>query len=58
MHFYSGTETGSTTVRPVDFLVVSMIVTHNVRDFDGVEEQFGIRIATPGVLLMEMEGLA
>lgn len=37
---------------------VSMIVTHNVRDFGGVEEQFGIRIVTPGVTLMEMEGLA
>jgi putative PIN family toxin of toxin-antitoxin system len=37
---------------------VSMIVTHNLRDFSNVEEQFGIRVVTPGVTLMEMEGLA
>jgi putative PIN family toxin of toxin-antitoxin system len=32
------------------------IVTHNVRDFKGVEEGFGIRILTPGVFLLELEG--
>lgn len=31
------------------------IVTHNVRDFKGVEERFGIRILTPGVFLLELE---
>ena len=25
----------------------SVIVTHNIRDFAGVEERFGIRVATP-----------
>lgn len=34
----------------------SVIVTHNVRDFEGVEEGFGIRIATPGAVLLELEG--
>jgi putative PIN family toxin of toxin-antitoxin system len=31
------------------------IVTHNVRDFKGVEEHFGIRILTPGTFLLELE---
>ena len=33
-----------------------VIVTHNVRDFGGVEERFGIRILTPGAFLLELEG--
>ena len=32
------------------------IVTHNVRDFKGVEEHFGIRIVSPGAFLLELEG--
>lgn len=32
-----------------------VIVTHNVRDFEGVEGQFGIRVATPGAVLLELE---
>ena len=32
------------------------IVTHNVRDFKGVDERFGIRIVTPGAFLLELEG--
>lgn len=32
-----------------------VIITHNVRDFDGVEQQFGIRIATPAAVLLELE---
>ena len=32
------------------------IVTHNVRDFKGVEERFGMRIVTPGAFLLELEG--
>lgn len=32
----------------------SVIVTHNVRDFDGVETRFGIRVLTPGDFLMEV----
>ena len=35
----------------------SMIVTHNVQDFVDVEEQFGIRVVTPGVVLLELEGM-
>ncbi len=35
-----------------------VIVTHNVRDFQGVEERFGIRIATPGRFLVRMEDYA
>jgi putative PIN family toxin of toxin-antitoxin system len=35
----------------------SMIVTHNVRDFVDVEEQFGIHVVTPGVVLLELEGM-
>ena len=31
------------------------IVTHNVRDFGGVEERFGIRILRPGEFLLELE---
>lgn len=31
------------------------IVSHNVRDFRGVEEHFGIRVVTPGAFLMELE---
>jgi putative PIN family toxin of toxin-antitoxin system len=32
----------------------SRIVTHNVRDFEGVEAKFGIRIVTPGEFLKEV----
>ena len=32
----------------------SLIVTHNVRDFEGVEARFGIRVVTPGEFLMEV----
>ena len=32
------------------------IVTHNVRDFKGVEEHFGICVLTPGAFLLELEG--
>jgi len=32
------------------------IVTHNVRDFKGVEEHFGIRVVRPGTFLLELEG--
>lgn len=32
------------------------IVTHNVRDFEGVEEQFGIEIMRPGEFLLHLEG--
>jgi putative PIN family toxin of toxin-antitoxin system len=31
------------------------IVTHNIRDFAGVEEQFGVRAVRPGAFLVEME---
>ena len=31
------------------------IVTHNVRDFAGVEERFGVRVVRPGAFLIEME---
>ncbi len=31
------------------------IVTHNVRDFDGVVERFGIRVLRPGEFLLELE---
>ena len=34
---------------------VSTIVTHNIRDFAGVQERFGIRVATPGEVLVELE---
>lgn len=30
------------------------IVTHNLRDFAGVREQFGIRVITPGTFLREL----
>lgn len=30
------------------------IVTHNLRDFRGVEEKFGIRVITPGAFLLEL----
>lgn len=33
----------------------SVIVTHNVRDFAGVEERFGIRVETPGEFLVGLE---
>lgn len=33
----------------------SRIVTHNMRDFRGVEEAFGIRVLTPGQYLLELE---
>jgi predicted nucleic acid-binding protein len=32
----------------------SEIVTHNVRDFEGVNERFGIRIVTPAEFLTEV----
>jgi putative PIN family toxin of toxin-antitoxin system len=31
------------------------VVTHNVRDFDGVEERFGIRVIRPGEFLLDLE---
>jgi putative PIN family toxin of toxin-antitoxin system len=34
----------------------SRIVTHNRRDFRGVEERFGVRIVRPGEYLEELEG--
>ncbi len=34
----------------------SIIVTHNVRDFQDVEERFRVRVATPGAVLLELEG--
>ncbi|MDH5759723.1 MAG: PIN domain-containing protein [Gemmatimonadota bacterium] len=34
---------------------VSAIVTHNVRDFAGVEDRFGIRVIRPGAFLLELE---
>jgi putative PIN family toxin of toxin-antitoxin system len=33
-----------------------VIVTHNIRDFSGVEERFGIRVATPSEVLLQLEG--
>lgn len=36
-----------------------MIVTHNVRDFEGVEDvedSFGITIVTPREFLLQLEG--
>ena len=30
------------------------IVTHNIRDFQGVEEKFGVRVVTPGTFLLEV----
>ena len=33
-----------------------VIVTHNARDFDGVEERFGIRVVSHGAFLEELEG--
>jgi len=33
------------------------IVTHNVRDFEGVEERFGIKIVTPAEFLVRMREL-
>lgn len=32
-----------------------MIVTHNVKDFAGVQERFGIRVVRPGAFLAEMK---
>ena len=32
-----------------------VIVTHNVRDFEGVEDRFGIGVLTPGALLELLE---
>jgi predicted nucleic acid-binding protein len=32
-----------------------VIVTHNVRDFEGVEERFGIRVLNPGAFLEWLE---
>ena len=34
-----------------------LIVTHNVKDFAGVEERFGIRVVRPGAFLAQMEGI-
>ena len=34
----------------------SRIVTHNVRDFQGVEERFGIPVVTPSQFLSEVRG--
>jgi putative PIN family toxin of toxin-antitoxin system len=31
------------------------VVTHNIRDFDGVEENFGIRVITPREFLAELK---
>jgi putative PIN family toxin of toxin-antitoxin system len=31
------------------------VVTHNVRDFDGVEERFGIRVLRPGEFQLDLE---
>jgi hypothetical protein len=31
------------------------IVSHNLRDFRGVQERFGIRVITPGQFLLELE---
>lgn len=33
---------------------VDAIVTHNIRDFRGVEEKFGIRVITPRTFLLEL----
>ena len=35
-----------------------VIVTHNLRDYDGVEDQFGVRILTPSAFLAELESKA
>lgn len=35
---------------------VQCIVTHNLGDFEGVQEQSGIRVITPGAFLVELEG--
>jgi putative PIN family toxin of toxin-antitoxin system len=34
-----------------------VIVTHNIRDFQQVEERFGIRIVTPGGFLLDLEDI-
>lgn len=33
------------------------IVTHNSRDFAGVEEQFGMGVTSPAAFLQQLEGL-
>ena len=32
-----------------------VIVTHNVRDFEGVEDRFGVRVLSPGAFLKWLE---
>jgi predicted nucleic acid-binding protein len=34
---------------------VDVLVTHNVRDFAKVEDQFGVRVVTPRAFLSELE---
>ncbi len=34
---------------------VDCIVTHNVRDFAGVEERFGVRVVRPRAFLLQLE---
>ena len=36
---------------------VDVLVTHNVRDFANVQNQFGVRIVTPRTFLSEIEGV-
>ena len=36
---------------------VDVLVTHNVRDFAKVEDQFGVRVVTPQTFLSEIEGV-
>ena len=33
-----------------------VVVTHNIRDFEGVEDRFGIRVLSPGAFLKRLEG--
>jgi len=33
-----------------------VIVTHNLRDFAGVEDRFGIRVLSPSAFLVEIRG--
>ncbi|MQA92283.1 MAG: hypothetical protein GEU90_18990 [Gemmatimonas sp.] len=33
-----------------------VIVTHNLRDFAGVEDRFGIRVLSPAAFLIEIRG--
>jgi len=32
-----------------------VILTHNIRDFAGVEDRFGIRVLSPGAFLKSLE---